>query len=370
VDALGQLIGERALAKRMRSRIVDHPRVRMRSNAVGEFGGRAIASLLRPIATTGDRSGIAFAIAGAACTRWLHNADIFHVRSGAGQGGAIREARKNGMRIVTDHSIAHPAYVDEVLGEEYRRLGLHHENWSTDGLWTRVLRDCHEADNLLVNSDFVKRTFVERGFSAEKIDVVYLGVKEQFFSIKKRYAIDGPIQLLFTGNFEIRKGVATLLESVRSLRRGGLDVRLRLVGNLSNGSTCLRDSDSQFFTHTQFIPQEQLYEMLAEADLFAFPTLAEGSSRSAMEAAAAGLPVITTESCGLPLAAEKQEVVYVPPSDSQALATAISVLASDEGRRAQIGRNGASRIQRDFTWTAYGAQLMQVYSNLLQSGRE
>jgi len=268
------------------------------------------------------------------------------------------------MRVLTDHSIAHPAYMDDVLGAEFQRLGLPFERCSEDGLWLRVLRDCHEADRILVNSDFVKRTFVEKGFSPDRVDVAYLGVREQWFSLKSDYSINGPVQLLFTGNLDIRKGAATLFESIRILRKGGLDVRLRSVGNLSNCSACLRDTDAQFFTHTPFVPPDQLRTMMTEADLFVIPTLIEGSSRSAMEAAAAGLPVITTENCGLPLEGEK-EVIYVPLSNSGALADAIARLASNEQLRSEISRNASSRIQRQFTWARYGEELLRVYSSLL-----
>jgi glycosyltransferase involved in cell wall biosynthesis len=365
VDTLGRRLGEVSLASRMQARTVDHARVTMRSNASAEFGGRALTFFLKHLFSNGDMSGIAFAMAGFGSRKWLRQADIFHVRSGAGQGGAIRTARNRGMRVLTDHSIAHPAYMDEVLGDEYRRLGLPFQRTASDGLWSRVLRDCHEADRLLVNSDFVKHTFIDRGFPPEKIDVAYLGVKEQFFSIKNDYSIKGPVRLLFTGNFDVRKGVATLLETVRLLRRGGLDVRLRLVGNLLGGSSCLRDSDSQFFTHTPFVPPEQLRSALAESDMFVFPTLIEGSSRSAMEAAAAGLPIITTENCGLPLEAGK-EVIYVPLSNHEALANAITCLSGDEQVRSDIGRKAASRIQQNFTWPLYGKQLVRIYVNLLR----
>jgi len=366
VDALGHLLGEVSLAARMQARIVDHPRVIMRSNALAEFGGRAIGTLLKPVFSDGDLGGLAFAVAGAGSRKWLHNADIFHVRSGAGQGGAISAARSHGMRILTDHSIAHPGEIDEVLGNEYRRLGFSFKTWSSNGLWARVLRDCDDADRLLVNSHFVKRTFVERGFPSDRIDIAYLGVKEQFFSLKKDYSINGPVRLLFTGSFSIRKGAATLLESVRLLRRGGLDVRLHLVGNLSDGSKCLVESDLKFFKHSQFVPPERLRKEFVEADLFVFPTLIEGSSRSAMEAGAAGLPIITTENCGLPLRAEKEEVVYVPLTVPSALADGISRLAADERLRSKIGQNAAKRIQQDFTWPLYGAQLAHIYSRLLQ----
>jgi len=365
VDVLGRQLGEASLASRMRSRVVEHPRVTMRSNALAEFGGRAAVALLRHIYSSGDLSGLAFAMAGSGSRKWLHDAEIFHVRSGAGQGGAIRTARKNGMRILTDHSIAHPLYMDDVLAQEYQRLGLPFQRCATDGLWAKVLRDCHEADHVLVNSDFVKRTFIEKGFPPEKIDVAYLGVREQYFSLKRNYAINGPVRLLFTGNFDVRKGAATLFESVRILRQGGLDVRLQVVGNLSSGSAFLRDADSQFFTHTPFVPPEQLRPLLAGADIFVLPTLIEGSSRSAMEAAAAGLPIVTTENCGLPLEANK-EVIYVPLTNPAALADAIARLATEERLRSDLGRNASSRIQQNFTWPLYGAELIRIYSSLLQ----
>ena len=49
-------------------------------------------------------------------------------------------------------------------------------------LWKEIMYDCEEGDRLLVNSDFVKNTFIEYGFDANKIDVVYLGVRSDFLA--------------------------------------------------------------------------------------------------------------------------------------------------------------------------------------------
>lgn len=363
VDALGSCIGETSLFNRLRARTVDHPRVTVRSNALADFSVQAITRALRPVLTSGELGGIWLQLAGMASRKWLHEADIFHVRSGVGQGGAIHTARRNGLRVLTDHSIAHPVYMDKVLREEHDRLGLPFEEIAANGLWTRVLRDCEQADRLLVNSGFVKRTFVEQGFAPEKIDVAYLGVREQFFSLKQDYALAGPVRLLFTGNFSVRKGASTLLEAIRILRHDGLDVFLRVIGRLADGAVCLRDSDAEFFTHMPFVPPDELLPAFAKADLFVFPTLIEGSSRSAMEAAAAGLPIVTTESCGLPLENEK-EVLYVPSSDAQTLAAAIARLATDERLRSSLGRNAAACIQEKYTWHTYGRELYRIYSEL------
>ncbi len=121
------------------------------------------------------------------------------------------------MAIVTDHSIAHPAFMHEALREEFARFGLPAGYDPRADLWKLVLRDCADADLLLVNSDFVKKTFVEQGYPASKVRVAYLGVREEFFDLKRDYRIDGPVRILFTGNFDVRKGVRLLLEAIRAV---------------------------------------------------------------------------------------------------------------------------------------------------------
>jgi glycosyltransferase involved in cell wall biosynthesis len=126
----------------------------------------------------------------------------------------------------------------------------------------------------------------------------------------------------------------------------------------------LKDSDAEFLTHTPFVPPEAVLPALAEADMFVFPTLIEGCSRSAMEAAAAGLPVITTESCGLPLV-DGKSVLLVPPNDSEALAQAISRVAMNQSLRETLGRNAAETISHHYTWPQYGQELLRVYQRIL-----
>ena len=130
-----------------------------------------------------------------------------------------------------------------------------------------MLRDCADADLLLVNSDFVKKTFVAEGYPADKVRVAYLGVREEFFDLKRDYRIDGPVRILFTGNFDIRKGVRMLLEAIRCCRRSGLDLRLELMGNLGNGASCLQPGDDIFFTHTAFAPLKQVAAAIAACRL-------------------------------------------------------------------------------------------------------
>ena len=54
----------------------------------------------------------------------IRHADILHVRSGAGQGGAIREARKFGVKVLVDHSALHPEQAEQNLKDECSKWGL------------------------------------------------------------------------------------------------------------------------------------------------------------------------------------------------------------------------------------------------------
>ena len=265
--------------------------------------------------------------------------------------------------MITDHSIAHPKFMEDTLSAEYSHFGMESDIKAGDALWTVVLKDCDQADYLLVNSDFVKDTFLKHGYPADRIRVAYLGVRESFFHLKKDYVIQGPIKLIFTGNLDLRKGARVLFEALRKLRAQGMDIRLELIGGMTNGKLVLRDEDRAFFTSKGFVLPEELRPSLASADLFVFPTLIEGSSRSAMEAAAAGLPVITTTHCGLPLK-DEHSVVYVPVGDVDALVSSIIRLVGDKALRERLGRNAADEISRKYTWDKYGQALAGIYQEI------
>jgi glycosyltransferase involved in cell wall biosynthesis len=368
VDLVGRFLGEKHLAARMAARKISIPGATVTPIAWAEVAGTFIKLVQRTRVIPLDLAyGMEFRLAALGSRKYLKNADVLLVRSGAGQSGAIRKARGNGLAVVTDHSIAHPAFMHVALREEFARFGMAAGYDSRADLWKLVLRDCDDADLLLVNSDFVKKTFVEQGYPSGKVRVAYLGVREGFYDLKSDYRIDGPVRILFTGNFDIRKGVRILLEAIRLCRRSGIDVRLQLMGNLGNGAPCLEPGDNQFFTHTPFAPLAEVAGAMARADLFVFPTFAEGSSRSGMEAAAAGLPIITTENCGLPLEHEKS-VIYVPANNSQSLAEAIARTSSDESLRNSIGRNAMKRVTENFTWLHYG-ELVARYLDEALRGR-
>ncbi|MCX6938689.1 MAG: glycosyltransferase, partial [Verrucomicrobia bacterium] len=126
---------------------------------------------------------------------------VLHIRSGAGQGGAILSAKRRGIPVIVDHSIAHPAEINRVLSSEFNSFGMDNPINEMSPFWRLVLADCDQADYLLVNSEYVKTTFLERGYPSKKIIVSYLGVREDFIGLKTSHADTScRLRLLFTGS--------------------------------------------------------------------------------------------------------------------------------------------------------------------------
>ena len=97
--------------------------------------------------------------------RKLKGADVFHVRSGAGQGGAIVRAKKLGMKVVCDHSIAHPAFMDKHLRAEYEKNGALFDLGMDSPFWRQIVKDCEGSDVVMVNSFFVKDTLTDEVYT-------------------------------------------------------------------------------------------------------------------------------------------------------------------------------------------------------------
>lgn len=107
-------------------------------------------------------------------------------------------------------------------------------------------------------------------------------------------------------------------------------------------------------------------DIYAASDLFVLPSYREGFPRSAMEAAAMGLPIVTTDVRGCRQVVEGGRTgLIVPPRDAGALASAISNLVSDPTRRQRMSIAAAEKAKRDFDQQRVIDVTLQVYEELL-----
>lgn len=295
---------------------------------------------------------------------------VFHVRSGAGQGGAIKLAKKMGMKVLVDHSALHPEQSEINLKADCKRWESQTSIAPHSGVWRNVLADCAEADILMVNANHIRDSFVERGYDYEKIRVVYLGVRDDFRDVTIKRLESGRKnevpKILYTGNFSILKGAEYLLEAVRILDAQGIKVHCDIVGAVSIPKAMLDKYRGLPTTFHGPVPQDDLKHFLGDADIYLFPSLADGCAQSGMEALTAGLPVIATYQSGLPII-DGETGCVVPMKDARAIANKIEwiVMHPEEGRR--LAENAAKMMREKYTWEKYAENVKKIYEDMLGS---
>ena len=103
---------------------------------------------------------------------------------------------------------------------------------------------------------------------------------------------------------------------------------------------------------------------LAAADIVVLPSYREGVPRVAMEAAAAGRPVVAYDVRGVREVVDPGTGLLVPRGDTAALAGVVEGLLADPGRRAVLGRTCQAQVLERFSEDDVIARLRGVYAEL------
>lgn len=177
---------------------------------------------------------------------------------------------------------------------------------------------------------------------------------------------EGSFNLLFLGRLHERKGVQLLipafaraaLPNARLIIAGPDEGMLRTLQKLA--AECGVADRVVFAGYVSGRAREAL---IAGADLFVLPAEGEGLSMSALEAMAAGVPVILTPGCNLPEAEHRGAGVIVPRK-VEALSGAITSLMSDPARRARAGIAARAWMGEAFGWGAVAARVIGFYERV------
>jgi glycosyltransferase involved in cell wall biosynthesis len=107
-------------------------------------------------------------------------------------------------------------------------------------------------------------------------------------------------------------------------------------------------------------------ELLAVSDVFALPSLYEGTSLALLEAMAAGRAIVTTTIGGSDeLIDDGANGLLIAPRDVDALVEALRRLLADEGLRSALGDHARAHALRDFSPAAMADRVTRTYTEIL-----
>ncbi len=298
-----------------------------------------------------------------------NGAKIYHYRAGFGH-KSVQAAKSAGLMTLCDQSIAHPEVLGYLVANEGRMPGRE-DVCPVDPLWSDINKDIEQAEAVLVNSQFVKDTFIKRGWNPKLIHVVYLGVDDKFLKQipprKEKINNWMTFQLLFAGSFEKRKGAEVLLKALRLLK--DKEWELKIVGSISPEIKRRFQNDLMDvrISCLGYLSMRDLAAEMVKADGFVFPSLAEGSARVVFMALACGCYVITTPNSGS-IVEDGVHGRIVPTGDAEALASAIrDTMVLPRERIRETGRSNAQEVNDRYRQSQYGDKLQELYQVLLNT---
>jgi glycosyltransferase involved in cell wall biosynthesis len=173
------------------------------------------------------------------------------------------------------------------------------------------------------------------------------------------------------GRLVWEKGFRELFEAAAQLRAEGSPVRWVVVGPPDRSKDDRVDERSVRAAERDGVRflgfRDDMPLLYAASDVFVLASHREGFPRAAMEAAAMGLPVVTTDVRGCRQVVDDGVTgLLVPVRDAPALAAAVGTLAASPSTRTEMSRAALAKARREFDQARVIDTTLSVYSRLLE----
>ncbi len=280
-----------------------------------------------------------------------------------------------GSLVVID-GLALPG-LERVLVDESKRLRLvalvHHPvalETGLDAATARRFADAERRSLARVRRVITTSQWTARALAAYDVPIGALRVVEPGVDRRTMHASTDPraaapvptpqhesLNLLCVATLTPRKGHALLFEALGELRdrRWHLNCAGSLLRDPAHAATLERQLDrlrmGSRISLLGDLDSDALERQYERADLFVLPSYLEGYGMALAEAAAHGLPIVSTTGGAIPETVPAAASVLVPPGDSRALTKALASLLDDPARRAALAANARAARASLRTWS-------------------
>jgi glycogen(starch) synthase len=285
-----------------------------------------------------------------------------------------------------DWLVAHPAialaeYFDApLISTIHATEAGRHSGWVSGAISRQVHAIeswlVHESDSLITCSASMSDEIVELfGPGLVETRVIRNGIETARWPFAARRPRKGPAHLMYLGRLEYEKGIHDLIAALPRIRRTHPGTRLTIAGTGTQQEFLVEQARKhkvlkavRFAGH---LHHEELVSMLHTADVAVLPSHYEPFGIVALEAAATGIPLATSNVGGLgELVINGQTGVSFPPRDIAGIATAVRTVLDDLDAAQQRAIAARERLNSDFEWHTIAGETAQVYLAAKRRERE
>ncbi len=240
-------------------------------------------------------------------------------------------------------------------------------------------RSLRKADGVIFLTQYASRVIQNSCGPLKSISHIPHGVGKVFkkTSPKNKWPEFGarPIRCLYISNAEMYKHQWVVIKAISLLRLRGHNLTLSLVGggkgkaqNLLQTAIEAADPRRSFIEQREFLPQKELPNHLAEADLFIFASSCENMPNTLVEAMAVGLPIACSNRGPMP------EIlvdggVYFDPINAESIAAAIEQIIISPALRLAIAER-AKALSQQYNWKRCADETWEYVSEIFNKVQE
>jgi glycogen(starch) synthase len=304
---------------------------------------------------------------------------------GPARGGSSRAWRPDVVHA-HDWLVAHPAialaefYDVPLVSTIHATEAGRHSGWVAGDISRQVhaveswlVRD---SDSLITCSASMSEEITELfGPDLSESTVIPNGIDTEGWPFARRQARSGPAELLFVGRLEYEKGVHDAIAALPRIRRTHPGTTLTIAGDGTQRDWLVEQARKhKVLKATNFVglvDHQELLHLLHRADAAVLPSHYEPFGIVALEAAAAGAPLVTSNVGGLGEAViDGVTGLSYPPRSIPALAAAVRTVLDDPAAAQRHALAARKRLTSDFSWPTVADETTQVYLAAKRRERE
>ncbi len=228
------------------------------------------------------------------------------------------------------------------------------------------------SDRITVTSKMLKELTGRFTFKRKRITQIPFGIDLEKFKPEPKNTKRDAMTIGVIKRLDHKYGIEYLIKGFATVEKRYKDARLLIVGDgplraKLKRLTCQLGCEKKI-EFVGSISHAQVPDFLNLMDIFVMPSVEESFGVAALEASACGLPVVASNTGGIPeVVLHNKTGFLIPPKDHYSLAAAIAKLIENQDLRRKFGEEGRKFVSQRYDWLENFQRMYNLYQDLVNN---